>query len=538
MHDMSRAVERIRIALEANEIIAVYGDYDVDGTTSTAMMTLFLRSIGAKVAHHIPDRFTEGYGLTVPSLERLLNSSLGRPSLLISIDCGITAVDAVSHVRNKGVDVIICDHHEPGNTLPDAFAILNPIKPGCSYPYKHLCGCGVAFKLIQALCNSLGIANRAYEYLDFVAMASSADIVSLSGENRILVHFGLKNINEDPRPGIKALINGAGMKQGKIGTTQIVFGIAPRINAAGRLGDGTRSVDLLMASTDPEAEYVASILESENINRRKIDEEAFLEACTFVDSDLDRERDKIIVLHNGSWHAGVIGIVASRLVERYHLPVVLMTTVDGIAKGSARSIMGFDIHSALKRCEYMLVTFGGHKYAAGVSIEIDRVPQFRSAMNAVAREMITTEMLIPQISIDAPVDVNELTPRYFAIVRQLAPFGPDNHRPTFYAKDIQVVGYPRKVGRTATTHLKFNLRSKYKQTLPSDSLRSLSPNNVPFTVGGAAVDAIAFGGGERIDELFVKENGKPRDDLEITFTLDENEYNGRITPQLVIRDFK
>lgn len=536
LKDMRRAVERIRAAVDAGELIGVYGDYDVDGTTSTAMMTLYLRSIGAIVASHTPDRFTEGYGLTIPSVERLFGSTEKPVSLLISIDCGITAVDTVSYIQNKGIDVIICDHHEPGDTLPSAYASLNPLIPGCEYPFKHLCGCGVAFKLIQALAESYNQKEAAYEYLDFVAMASSADIVSLRDENRIMVHFGLKKINENPKPGIKALMIGAGLKLGKITTTQIVFGIAPRINAAGRLGDGARSVDLLMASSDAEAQRIAAILEGENLNRRKIDEEAFQEACVLVDNYLNKENDRIIVLHNGSWHAGVIGIVASRLVERYHLPVVLMTTVDGVAKGSARSIMGFDIHSALKQCEHMLVTFGGHKYAAGVSIQIERVLEFRKAMNDVARANIEKEMLTPELAVDTAIDISSLTPRYFAIIRQLAPFGPDNHRPLFYAKDLQVVGYPRTVGKT-TSHLKCNIRSQVKLSIQNDTMRTMAPNNIPFTVGGAAIDAIGFGLGDRLDELYSKSGGL-KEELEIIFSLDENDYNGNVTPQLVLRDFR
>lgn len=534
MDGMPEATARVIEAVNSGERIAVYGDYDVDGTTSTAMMTLFLRSLGANVAYHIPDRFTEGYGLTTNSIDRLLASE-EKPKLLISIDCGITAVDAVQYARDKDVDVVICDHHEPGPVLPNANAILNPLKPGCQYPNKQLCGCGVAFKLVQSIAAKLGKLQEAYEYLDFVALASSADIVSLLGENRILVYYGLLHINNRPRPGIKALIEGAGMKTGKLGTTQIVFGLAPRINAAGRLGDGGRSVDLLMAQTVVDSQTVALVLEEENVNRRRIDEEAFLEACVLVDTMLDRERDRVIVLHNGTWHAGVIGIVASRLVERYHLPVVLMTTIDGIAKGSARSIAGFDIHSALKSCEHMLITFGGHKYAAGVSVSIDRVPELRSAINTYATGIITRDMLEPEIAIDAEIDMNELTPRYFAIVRQLAPFGPDNHRPMFLSRGVQAVGYPRTVGRNTVQHLKFNVRSSHKPTFDTPP-KEIMPNNIPFTKGGGAIDAIGFGMGERIAELSTAER-KLRDDLEIVYALDENEFSGRITPQLVVRDF-
>lgn len=536
MDGMQDATARVIQAVRSGERIAVYGDYDVDGTTSTAMMTLFLRSLGANVAYHIPDRFTEGYGLTTSGLDRLIATEPS-PSLLITIDCGVTAVDAVQYARDRGLEVIICDHHEPGPALPNANAILNPLKPGCPYPNKQLCGCGVAFKLVQSIAANLGRLQDAYEYLDFVALASSADIVSLLGENRILVYYGLQHINTRPRAGIKALIEGAGMKTGKLGTTQIVFGLAPRINAAGRLGDGGRSVDLMMAQTEAESQQVASVLEEENVNRRRIDEEAFLEACGLVDGMLDRQRDRIIVLHNGTWHAGVIGIVASRLVERYHLPVVLMTTIDGVAKGSARSIAGFDIHSALKSCEHLLVTFGGHKYAAGVSVQIERVTEFRLAINDYATGVITAEMLEPEIAIDAEIDMNELTPRYFAIVRQLAPFGPDNHRPMFLTRGVQAVGYPRTVGRNSAQHLKFNVRSSHKPAIDSQTARDMASNNIPFTTGGGAIDAIGFGMGGRIGELST-EDRKLRDNLDLVYALDENEFAGRVTPQLVVRDFR
>ena len=535
MDDMARAVARIKRAIDNNERITIYGDYDVDGTTSTAMLTLFFESMGVRVAYHIPDRFTEGYGLSTAGLNRCFLSEDGPPTLILTIDCGITAIDAVAYAQSRGADVIICDHHEPADRLPDAYAILNPIKGNCSYPYKHLCGCGVGFKLIQALSSAFELGDRAYDYLDFVALASSADVVSLKGENHILTSFGLKLINEHPRPGLKALIQAAHLHPCKIGTGQIVFGLAPRINAAGRLGDGGRAVRLMMSKTDDEAHHHAAELEFENSNRRRIDEEAFFEACTVVDGMLNRTQDKIIVLHNPAWHAGVIGIVASRLVERYHLPVVLLTTIDGIAKGSARSIMGFDIHSAIKRCEDKVVTFGGHKYAAGVSIEVDRLPEFRTAISVIASEMISEDMLQPEIRVDASIDLNELNPKFFAIIRQFQPYGPDNARPTFYAKNVEVAGTPRIVGKT-TPHLKFQIRSANIIQAVTNGVRTM-PNVIPFTLGGAAIEAIGFGLGERIREL-IAPNGRGRKDLEMVFYLEENEYNGRVTPQLVVRDFK
>ena len=563
MDDMARAVERIQRAIREGERITIYGDYDIDGTTSTAMLVLFFESIGVHVAYHIPDRFTEGYGLSIAGLDRCFVAPEGPPSLILTIDCGITAVAPVAYAQSRGADVIICDHHEPATDersavkLPEAYAILNPIKGNCSYPYKYLCGCGVGFKLIQAVSKAMDLGDRPNEFLDFVAMASSADIVSLQGENRILTAFGLKEINERPRPGMRALIRAANLTPGKIGTSQIVFGLAPRINAAGRLGDGGRSVKLLMSKTDDEAQHHAAELEFENSNRRRIDEDAFFEACGVVDGMLNRTgddrsspRDRIIVLHNGGWHAGVIGIVASRLVERYHLPVVLLTTIDGVAKGSARSILGFDIHSAIKHCEDKVLTFGGHKYAAGLSLAIDRVPEFRVAINEVASELISDEMLQPELRIDASIELNDLNPKFFAIARQFRPFGPDNMRPLFHAKGVEVAGVPRTVGK-GTSHLKFQVRNLIhpKEIPPPFQGGGASPtmqgvvspalpaNLTPFTRGGAPLEAIGFGLGARIGEL-KGPDGKPRKDLELVFFLDENDYNGRVTPQLVVKDFR
>ncbi|HEY3874658.1 MAG TPA: single-stranded-DNA-specific exonuclease RecJ [Candidatus Kapabacteria bacterium] len=547
MDSMQLAVERIQQAVREGEKITVYGDYDVDGTTSTAMLVLFFESIGLQVGYHIPDRFTEGYGLSTAGIDRAISAE-NSPTLILTVDCGITSVDAVAYAKSRGVEIIICDHHEPVrlngvSQLPDAYAILNPIKGSCNYPFKSLCGCGVTFKLIQALSKAFELPDRANEFLDFVALASSADIVSLKDENRILTSLGLKQMNDNPRPGLRALIRAAQIRIGKIGTSQLVFGLAPRINAAGRLGDGGRAVKLLMSKTDDEAQHFAAELEFENSNRRRIDEDAFFEACGVVDGIISRtedkaSRDRIIVLHNPAWHAGVIGIVASRLVERYHLPVVLLTTIDGVAKGSARSIIGFDIHSAIKRCEAMVVSFGGHKYAAGLSIAVDRVPEFRTAINEVATELISDEMLEAELSIDAAIDLNDLNPKFFAIARQFSPFGPDNMRPIFHAKNVEVVGTPRTVGK-ATPHLKFQARSGtiLRATRESENGTAIAANLLPFTTGGAPIEAIAFGMGDRLLEL-KGPDGKGRKDLELVFFLEENEYNGRIAPQLVVKDFR
>ena len=510
MDGMETATRRILRAIADNEQMLVYGDYDVDGTNGVSLLATFLKNIGAKVHSFIPDRIKDGYGLSKPGIERARGLGV---SLLISIDCGITAVEQVEFANSLGMEVIICDHHEPGPVLPNAAAILNPLKPGCNYPFKSLCGCGVGFKLIQGLCRLESVQSRfggdaeghLASYLDLVALASTADIVALSGENRTLVKLGLELINTQPRPGIRALIETSGMKPSRITGGQIVFILAPRINAVGRLGDANRAVELLTCESYETALSLAKVFEEENRNRRKIDEDTFLQAQDLVEDFLDVEKDSAIVLHQESWHPGVIGIVASRIVERYYRPAIMMTTVDGVAKGSARSVAGFDIYQALKRCEDKLLQFGGHKYAAGLTVEVARLDEFKEAFALVARELLTTELLTPEIRIDAEIDLSELTPKFIRILNQFAPFGPQNMRPVFAVKNAEVLGTPRIVGNN---HLRFKVRQ-----------------------GNKVFDAIGFNLGPLIDRL-----AKRRVDL--AFSIDESDYTGELVPQLKIRDLK
>lgn len=506
MHDMELAVSRIIEGLQRKEKILVFGDYDVDGTNGASMLYLFLRELGGDVGHYIPDRIKEGYGISHQGIDKARQENR---TLFISVDCGITAVDQVKYARDLGIDVIICDHHEPGSILPSAYAVLDPIKPGDRYPFKDLCGCGVGFKLIQGLAKKVGKESDISSYLDFVTLATTADIVSLKGENRVLVKIGLELLNTNPRPGIKALIETAGLKVGQITTGQIVFALAPRINAVGRLGDAMRAVRLLTSIDPSEGEHLAQVLEEENRIRRKIDEDTFAEAQELAENVLDVKSKSAIVLHQEYWHPGVIGIVASRMVEKYYKPSIMMSTVDGIAKGSARSVTGFDIYKALEKCEDKLIQFGGHKYAAGLTVDISRLDEFREAFNDTVKELMTEDLKTPQIRVDTEISLSELTPRFIRILKEFAPFGPSNMKPTFLSRNLEVRGSPRIVG---ANHLKFKVRQN-----------------------GALFDAIGFGLGDLLPQV-----SEGRSDLECVFSVEENEWNSptgaHTLPQLKIRD--
>lgn len=444
MADMERAVERIERAIGAGETIWIHGDYDVDGTASTAMLVEFLRSLGARVCYYIPDRLSEGYGMSQLSVDTALAQ---HASLLITVDCGITSNDVVAYARSKGLDVIICDHHEPADSLPNAYAILDPLIPDCPYPFKHLAACGVTFKLVEAMCIRRGMHERAFDYLDYVAVASAADIVPLLGENRILVAHGLRKLNTDPRPGFRGLIDCVGADYGSITTSSIVYGIAPRINAAGRLGDARRAVEMMLQTNPLLAFRIAQSLEHDNRKRRTLDEITFEQARQEAERILAASPRRSLVLHSPVWHPGVIGIVASRLVERFHLPTILLTSSDGIAKGSARSIRNFDIHAALKQCESLLLEFGGHKHAAGLALPIENIPLLDEKFDRIASEAISEEMLLPELTIDAPMQLPELTPTVLDVLPRFAPYGYNNTKPLFVATGVQLHGSIRTHGR-------------------------------------------------------------------------------------------
>ena len=508
---MEVATERALTALGRKEKILVFGDYDVDGTNGAAMLYLFLKEQGADATYYVPDRIKEGYGISRQGIELARNNGV---TLFIAIDCGITAVEQVDYANSLGLDVIICDHHETGPVIPRALAVLDPIKPDDPYPFKYLCGCGVGFKLIQGIAKKLGKDSSVAPYIDFVTLASTADIVPLTGENRVLCRLGLEKINTDPRPGIKALIESAGLRPGQITAGQIVFVLAPRINAVGRLGDAMRAVRLLTSVDPADAEEMASVLEEENRNRRKIDEDTFADAQQLAESLYDMDTCSSLVIHQDHWHPGVVGIVASRMVEKYYKPAIMMATVDGVAKGSARSVSGFDIYEALKRCEDKIIQFGGHKYAAGLTVEIARLDEFRAAFDETVSQMMTTELKTPELHIDAEIALTDVTPRFVRILREFAPFGPANMRPTFLARNLEVAGTPRVVGKN-------HLRMKLLQN-------------------GSIFDAIGFGLGHMLPQV----NGV-RTAIDCVFTIEENDWVSPGSPrpaepstQLKIKDFR
>lgn len=502
MKDMDKAVERILKAMNDNESIWIHGDYDVDGTCSTAALFKFLQNLGCKVQFFIPDRFQDGYGLSERSLKGAIEFGA---TLLISVDVGITAIPISKDIKASGIDLIICDHHEPLDTFPEAYAILDPIRKDCNYPFKNLAACGVVFKLIQGLAQTLNIPEKAYEYLDFVAMASAADMVPLIGENRTLVYYGLKKLNEKTRPGLKGLIHCTNLKIGSITATNIVFAVAPIINAAGRMGEALRSVNMMIQDDEIHAFQIAQQLEDENRKRRYIDQQTFEEAIPIAEQQL-QDGARCLVIHQPHWHAGVIGIVAARLVDKYNVPTVLMTTILGNAKGSCRSPNNFDIYSALKRAGHLLIEYGGHRHAAGLSLDEANIPELRRIINSCADETISSDMMTHEIEIDAELKLNELSPNFISSLNKFAPYGYGNYKPIFFSKGVS----------------------------SSNGVKIVGQNNLKFRAfqNNFAIDAIAFGLANKYD---IVSTGKP---FKILYNLEINTFNGQNTPQLFIRDIK
>ena len=506
MDQMETATTRVITAITENQKICIYGDYDVDGTCATALLYMFLKELYANVEFYIPRRLEEGYGLSAAAIDTVKEKGT---NLMIAVDCGITAIEETVYANQLGMDVIICDHHQPKEELPNACAVLDPLKPGCKYPFKYLSGAGVAFKLAQGLCERIGKRGLPLNYLDLVALAGAADIVPIIDENRILVNEGLNQINNNPRPGIEALIEQSRLQAGQLTSGQIVFTLAPRINAVGRLGDAERAVNLLIANNKKDALELAEILETENYERRKIDVDTFEAAKEIVETQFDLEDELAIVLHNENWHPGVIGIVASRLVEKYYRPSVLLTTIDGVAKGSARSINGFNIYEALQKCEDLLLHFGGHQAAAGLALELEKVKEFRTRFNEVLKLSITSDDLLQEITIDSKIKFSEITPKFLRILDQFSPFGPGNLRPLFLAEEVHIVNTPRIVGNN-------HLLASFKQN-GSDKI----------------FDSIGFNMGEHFETI--KQNNC---ELDIVFSIDKIIRDNRIYPQLKLKDIK
>ena len=505
MKDMQKAVDRVLIALKNKEKILIYGDYDVDGITAVSLLYMLLKRLGADVLFYIPHRIQEGYGIAISGIDEAKKNNV---KLIISVDCGITAIQEVAYAGANNIDIIISDHHEEGPELPKAWAILNPKCKDSNYPYPELAGVGVAFKLGQAIIKSLGLADDIIlGYLDLVAIGSTADIVPLIDENRIFVKEGLKLINHSKKPGIRALLKVSALNDKAISTGQIVFVLAPRINAVGRMGDAEHAVKLLTTENWQEAWEIANLLENENRMRKNIDEGTFREARNIIEQNFDLSANFGLVLAQEGWHPGVIGIVASRVVEKYYRPTIMISVDTEFGKGSARSIAGFDIYNAIKKCEDLLIAFGGHKYAAGLTIEKDKIQEFRKRFNEIAQMELSEDLLRPKLKIDSEIRFSEITPRLVQLLKLFAPFGPQNMRPVFQSNNLQVVGTPTIVGRN---HLKFKVRQ----------------DEIVF-------DAIGFNLGELIYRI---DPGAPN--LDLVYVVEENTYLGRTALQLRVKDLR
>ncbi|AWI25158.1 single-stranded-DNA-specific exonuclease RecJ [Flavobacterium pallidum] len=502
MKDMDKAVLRIEKAIENGENILVFGDYDVDGTTAVSLVSSYLKTIYPNVATYIPDRYAEGYGISYTGIDYADDNGV---SLIIALDCGIKSIDHVAYAKEKNIDFIICDHHRPGDILPDAVAVLDPKRTDCHYPYDELCGCGVGFKLIQALGAERGqTIDDLLPYLDLVAVAIAADIVPITGENRILAHFGLQVINSFPRNGIKALVYLS--KKQKLDITDVVFILAPRINAAGRIRHGNHAVELLTEADFDQAVLYASEIEKYNADRKELDKQITMEALAQIEENNEQEHFTTVVFKD-SWHKGVIGIVASRLIETYYRPTIVFTESGEKYAASARSVSGFDVYDALEHCAEHLEQFGGHKYAAGMTLKKENYAAFKNAFEQCVRATIPQELLTPEIRIDAEIDFSEITPKLTRILKQFEPFGPMNMAPVFVSRNVTDTGYAKKLGNDES-HLKLFLKQG---------------NSEGF-------GAIGFGLGKKID---VASEKKPFD---VVFCIDENQWNGTVSVQLRVKD--
>ena len=502
MKDMDKAVARIEKAIANNENILVFGDYDVDGTTAVSLVSSYLRSFYPNVATYIPDRYAEGYGISYMGIDYAEDNGI---SLIIALDCGIKSIDHVNYAKAKNIDFIICDHHRPGDILPDAVAVLDPKREDCSYPYDELCGCGVGFKLIQALAeNRNQTIDDLVLYLDLVATAIAADIVPITGENRVLAKFGLEVINSNPRPGIKALIQN--VKKKVLTITDVVFIVAPRINAAGRIKHGNEAVALLTEYDLGQAEQFASEIEQHNSDRKELDKQITKEALLQIEENNEQVRFSTVV-YQENWHKGVIGIVASRLVENYYRPTIVFTKSGEKLAASARSVKDFDIYNALETCAEHLEQFGGHMYAAGMTLLEENYENFKNAFEKVVQETIHPDLLTPEISYDAEIELSEINPKLMRLLKQFEPFGPENMTPLFLAKGVTDSGYAKTLG-SDNEHLKAFVKQGNSESF----------------------GAIGFGLGNKLDLVTNKNK------FDAIFSLEENEWKDTVTLQLQLRD--
>ncbi len=502
MKDMDKAITRIEQAIQNNENILIYGDYDVDGTTSVSLVYSFFKQIHTGLHFYIPDRYTEGYGVSYQGIDYAAENDV---SLIIALDCGIKANDKVTYAKSKNIDFIICDHHLPGEILPDAVAILDPKRSDCAYPYKELSGCGIGFKLIQAyaLKNDIDV-NAVYQHLDLVAISIASDLVPVTGENRILAKFGIEQLNQQPRAGIQALMSELKLSR-QLEISDLVFVIGPRINAAGRIAHGSEAVGLLIEEDYNTALEKTVKVQQNNTDRKTLDRDITEEALSLIDNNNGLISRKSTVLFQEHWHKGVIGIVASRLIERYHRPTIVLAASNGKAVGSGRSVPGFDLHEAIEACSEHLVQFGGHKYAAGLTIELDKIDAFSDAFEKAVAERITEEQLTAQIEVDAVIELNDINEKFFNIIEQMNPFGPGNMRPNFVTKDVYDTGYSKIL---KDNHLKLNILKDGQD-----------PKN-----------GIGFGMAEYMDIMESKET------VDICYQLYANVWNGQTKIEFRLKD--
>jgi single-stranded-DNA-specific exonuclease len=506
MKDMDIAITRIERAIASGEKILIYGDYDVDGTTSVALVFSFFKTIYANLEYYIPDRYKEGYGVSYAGIDYAYENNF---SLIVALDCGIKANDHVAYATERNIDFIICDHHLPGDEIPKAVAVLDPKRLDCPYPYKELSGCGIGFKLVQAYAQKNIIEfDKIMGLLDLVSVSIASDIVPVTGENRVLAHFGLIQLNTNPRPGLQALINISNLKD--ISLTDVVFFIGPRINAAGRIDHAQHAVSLLNAETEKEAFDFCEVLNIKNNERKEFDQTITLAAISLVEEDDDAKNRKSTVLYNADWHKGVIGIVASRLIDKYYRPTIILTESNGHAAGSARSVNGFDIYEAISACSHLLEQYGGHKYAAGLTMKIENIPAFVEAFEEIVASTIKEESLHQEIEIESEISLNEFNSKFYRILKQFAPFGPENMKPVFLARNVQLASEVKIIGKNNANHLKFSVvqNSSY------------------------LFDCIAFGLGQYKTLLESSEY------FDICFTIEENTWREKTTIQLNIKDIR
>ena len=509
MTDMDKAVQRLHEAITQGQKILVYGDYDVDGTTAVAQVYSFIKRFTQQVDFYIPDRYDEGYGLSYKALDWAGDNDV---DLVITLDCGIKAIDKVEYARAKGIEVIICDHHLPEDELPGAVAILDPKREDCHYPFDDLCGCGVGFKLVQGYVQRYQLDPEVLEpLLDLQVVSISSDLVSMTGENRILAHYGLKRLNENPRKGLLAMINLAKLEPGHITIDDIVFKIGPRINAAGRMESGRMAVELLTATDDKVAFRLGEAINDSNNERKSIDREITQQALEMVAEGTALETENVTIVYNPTWNKGVVGIVASRLVEAYYKPTVVLTKSNGFVTGSARSVQGFDLYSAIESCADLLENFGGHVYAAGLTMKEENLEEFCKRMNRFVSGNITREELTPVVELDARLNFSQITPKFTRILKQFQPFGPGNNNPMFLTEDVYDAGNGRKVG-AGGVHLKLDLMQE------SQPYRQIA--------------AIGFNMADYYDHI---KAGNP---IDICYSIVENFYRGSSTVQLRLKDIR